>query len=602
MAKKSQLIVIDDSSSIPTPPPGQSMGLVPRDFKRDPYGSLYYAKPFNIQIIDKSERADRANEQKKNNSRLYDIRNKGMWGGKIPSRDQNGKGYSHTEDTEVLTEKGWVRWPDWNHIDMLGTVNPLTHRLEFQEATEWHAKEYRGETYHSTNRRIDFGVTNYHRMYVRKWDEAKRTLSSNYSFQLASELGWYVGLLAAPSGWLGTELVEVEVPGDRRYDGDDFLSLLALITSDGYAGGSENTHILVSFCCFDERYTAVAALASRVGFCEQPSRKGVFNCRSGALAEWVRANCYTGQDLGSTRKCVPSLIKVCSERQIKHFLHWFGDRNKDGTQPCFYSSSKRLIDDLQELLLRIGKRGTICRREPRTAIHEETGKVITGGPSYVMTVAISDKLCIDKKKHIEQDRYNGLVYCATVPNGLLITRRNGSVLTSSNCWGHSPVTAAMAMRAFMNMPYVDLSAYSVACPIKNWRDEGGWNAEAIEWMATNGVADSIHWPQKSMERSNWNDATKENAKLHIFTEWMDLDPDDMWNQLATCLLLGYPVASDFNWWSHSVCSLDYIDENTSDIWNSWGDSWSDAGIGQLKGSKRIPDSAIALIGIKASLT
>jgi hypothetical protein len=62
--------------------------------------------------------------------------------------------------------------------------------------------------------------------------------------------------------------------------------------------------------------------------------------------------------------------------------------------------------------------------------------------------------------------------------------------------------------------------------------------------------------------------------------------------------LGIPVVSDFNWWSHSVCTLDLIDVDPADIqgsirtriWNSWSRSWSDDGEGELKGRKAIPNS------------
>src|SRR5690606_15743895 len=112
------------------------------------------------------------------------------------------------------------------------------HLLEFQRPTEFHAYEYDDEMYYSTNRRLDFGVTRNHRMIVRRWDEAKRTLSDEYTEQRADELGWYVGMMAAPAGHIGTILDQVTVEGDRSYDGNDFIALLALLVADGYAGGS----------------------------------------------------------------------------------------------------------------------------------------------------------------------------------------------------------------------------------------------------------------------------------------------------------------------------------------------------------------------------
>lgn len=163
------------------------------------------------------------------------------------------------------------------------------------------------------------------------------------------------------------------------------------------------------------------------------------------------------------------------------------------------------------------------------------------------------------------------------------------------CWAHSSTSAALIVRALNGEPYADLSAYCVACIIKGYRDQGGWGSESLEFIAEKGIPTSQFWPQQSMSRSNDNPATWENAKLHRFTDWMDLDPRNMKAQLVTCLLLGIPVVSDFNWWSHSVCSIDLVSINPfqTRIWNSWGDSWSDNGTGILQGSKAIPDSAVA---------
>lgn len=170
------------------------------------------------------------------------------------------------------------------------------------------------------------------------------------------------------------------------------------------------------------------------------------------------------------------------------------------------------------------------------------------------------------------------------------------------CWAHSTTSAMILARMVNNQPYADLSAYAIACIIKNFRDEGGWNSESVEFACNRGIPSSATWPQRSMEKANDNPKTWEDAKLHVVTEWMDLDPNQMKEQLITCLLLGMPLASDFNWWSHSVCSTDLvaIEPFQTRIWNSWGDSWSANGMGVLKGSKAIPDNAIALRVIRAS--
>lgn len=166
------------------------------------------------------------------------------------------------------------------------------------------------------------------------------------------------------------------------------------------------------------------------------------------------------------------------------------------------------------------------------------------------------------------------------------------------CWAHSSVSAMLIRRALSNESYVDLSAYAVACKIKGFRDEGGWGSESLEFIAQNGVPSSQFWPQQSMSRANDNPTTWTNAGLHKFTNWRDLDPDKMKAQLVTCILGNYgPVVSDFNWWSHSVCTVDILSLNPfrTLIWNSWGDSWSENGMGELEGNKAIPDAGLVAL-------
>ena len=179
------------------------------------------------------------------------------------------------------------------------------------------------------------------------------------------------------------------------------------------------------------------------------------------------------------------------------------------------------------------------------------------------------------------------------PNGKPIPSRD-QVNGKGYCWAHSSTSAALMIRAIMGEPYADLSAYMVACIIKGYVDEGGWGAESLEFIAANGIPTSEFWPQQSMSRSNDNAAMRANAALHKYTDWRDLDPSRMKAQLVTALLMGLPAVSDFNWWSHSVCTinLESINPFRTRIWNSWGDSWSDNGTGILEGSKAIPDSAL----------
>lgn len=351
--------------------------------------------------------------------------------------DQGREGACHSEDTEVLTHTGWKRWPDCNRSELLGTINPVTHALEFQAPTEWHAFEYDGPMHRIDHSSLDYALTPDHRMMVRRWDERARTLSDGYGFCKISDIGWYSGLMASPSGWVGARIDSLTV-GGTHYSGDDFLALVALVISDGWVGSTDNTRNRVSFCCFrDDRYEMVSDLAKRLRIKEQPGRKGVWCFSNHALAEWFRLNAYQGDVYRSPEKRVPSLVHAVTSEQIALFLKFFGDQHVDDKNGrAFFSSSAALIDDLQILLMKIGSRAGVYKRPPRnTYFGDRIVEARNCAADITLNEWSGDRLSIDRKRQTGTDRYKGPVYCATVPNSTLVTRRNRKVLISGNCVG-----------------------------------------------------------------------------------------------------------------------------------------------------------------------
>lgn len=202
------------------------------------------------------------------------------------------------------------------------------------------------------------------------------------------------------------------------------------------------------------------------------------------------------------------------------------------------------------------------------------------------------------------------------------------------CWAHSGVSAHLLHRAKLNLPYADLSAYMIACIIKNFRDQGGWGAAGLDFQFQKGCATSKTWPQQSTNRANVNDAMyKEAAKYKTTGAFVDLqaavyDRTLSWDQQVTCLLMNNPTIDDYNFWSHSVGGAAIVDgvslfnegiRNESgkiitiqefhtiwdmndpvtagmgkDIWNSWGDGWSRNGVGTLPPNKAVADGCAAI--------
>ena len=548
-------------------------------------------------LIPRSEWQARIEEREAMKARLSDIVDQA----KLPCKDQGQTNYCHVDDTEVLTDRGWTLWSGYNGSDLLGTMNPATGLLEFQQPTRVHAYEHDGPVLYSVNRGVQFGVTMDHRMLVRKWDEAARKLSPNYTYQRAGDLGWYFGLPASTSGHLGVDLRRLRIDGDRDYAGDDFIAMLSLIVSDGYAGGTENTRNWVSFVRFiDKDQAEVRAMAHRTGFHECPSRPNVWiRYNAGALADWIRANCYVSAELGAHNKRVPEIVKQSSSRQIADFLRLYGDKSHTKTLGCeYFSTSKRAADDIQELLLRVGKRGTVYTRKNAEG-HVSTlrdGTTITSRHAlHCVHERSGEKLSIVRKSQLETETYKGIVYCATVPNGTLVTRRNGTMLISGNCWANATTHTLEIARAVQGEPTVILSAASVGSPITNYRNQGGYGPDALEYLDANGAVPESAWPANAIDQRY---ATRENlalGRLYRVAAWIEAAPQSL-DETISLLLLDVPVAVGLGWWSHEVTYYDplWLDgEIAIRARNSWGMAWGDRGYFTLRGRRMLPDDAVA---------
>ena len=167
------------------------------------------------------------------------------------------------------------------------------------------------------------------------------------------------------------------------------------------------------------------------------------------------------------------------------------------------------------------------------------------------------------------------------------------------CWANGPVHCVEILRLSQGQPKVRLSPASVAAPIKNYRNVGGWGEESLEYIVKHGIVPQELWPQDAISRQYQTDrAQKERGKYQV-DEWWDLQPRNF-DQLMTCLLLRIPVSVAYNWWRHLVMAVDPVALDGGfgiRIRNSWGTRWGRNGTAVFRegyGRNRAnPDEALA---------
>lgn len=138
------------------------------------------------------------------------------------------------------------------------------------------------------------------------------------------------------------------------------------------------------------------------------------------------------------------------------------------------------------------------------------------------------------------------------------------------CWCYAVVHAVMIARWTANLPFERLSPYSVAAPIKNFRNVGGWGTQALAYIVQHGVSSEEFWPAEketmnSSQRQAANmaairngrdyfDSSRADAATRKVDEFFDIGDRD-WNAKLSCLARRWPVPCGYSWMGHEMTSI-----------------------------------------------
>lgn len=323
----------------------------------------------------------------------------------------------HDDQTDVLTRAGWKRWADVTMDDEFMTMNPDTHEACYQRPERLVAYDYSGPMHTYEAKGMNYSVTPNHDMlykqrgtgaWVKKQSQKIGTWSNKY---LKKVIDW-----AAP-----------EDPALS----DSWLALLGWFGAEGSINKAVNA-VTISQSEGREDYEKIFKLAEDCGF--RPSRiKNAILISSTKLAQYLNQFGRTQE----TRR-VPSFVREASARQIGVYLDAYaaGDGYKRPSGEIIYTSCEDMANDLQELILKTGVPSVIRKRKLEGVgqwFAREERFITSTRDGFVVTRP--DKATEAKMYNTKQTvtDYEGKVYCATVPNHLLFTRRNGYTMWSGNC-------------------------------------------------------------------------------------------------------------------------------------------------------------------------
>lgn len=375
-------------------------------------------------------------------------------------------------ETEVLTREGWLRFAALKGEERLATVNLPGDSIEYQTPSALLAKPYEGPMLHLSGRRLDILVTPGHRMvtYRKRFDRA----GGRWDFDVPPEITRAKDLtlhhmLKCAATW---PAVESEA-NPFNIDPGEFAEFLGWYVAEGYAarnvwrgrvrrskdhpwrtGLTPRASHVVGVCQrLGAKRDHLGALLRRLPW-RWRSERDKFVTSSKALYEYLEREVGHGAE----NKRVPQWVKDAPPKVIARFVDAaiLGDgwvQQKPGHRPSrtYATVSRRLADDMQELFIKLGRTANIrivpakpWRIEGRSGSNTREQYHVSeckAPRQYLVRRGIKG---VRKSEFIGAWRpYVGMVYCATVPNGTLICRRNGRAFIAGNCRVYARAAAAL---------------------------------------------------------------------------------------------------------------------------------------------------------------
>lgn len=342
----------------------------------------------------------------------------------------------YDDKTEVLTNNGWKLFKDLTPKDDICTLNPSNNVVEFNRPDEIVSFSHHQKLIHIQNRTLDIMVTPDHNMYVESQQDA-RNHRDNFQFVKARNLESQ-SRIKRTGTWISKEQSAFTLDSITvsHYEGrqvmlhktapvnipmDTWAAFMGVWLAEGSASHTGANHQVNIAQTKPAKREKIEELLSKLPFNFQKADSG-FYCYNKQLWSSLSPMGYAPE------KAVPQFIKELSRRQIEIFLEWFalGDATmmKNGFR-IFYTSSKRLADDIQELLLKIGRVGIVKQRKGRGRLWIEDHYADASKPQYEVLERVRKLDSWIDRRDVSTVDYDGVVYCATVKNHIMYVRRNG---------------------------------------------------------------------------------------------------------------------------------------------------------------------------------
>jgi len=352
----------------------------------------------------------------------------------------------YSDDTEVLTKDGWKNFEDLKYSDEVCCLNPETEEIIYHNPTHIVKYPYKGKMMSIKTQNMNFLITPNHRIIYRYVGQQYKNNAGPIHIKQAKEIFGKNFSIPKTGIWQGEETDHFEVPemfvrhhfgryhmgAAQTFKMDDWLRFFGWYIAEGcirYRTG-EPTAVYISQKTDSNNTSEIRKVIQNLNLnayevirkYENKSKTNmtVFQVSNNRLAKYLEQFGKSGD------KYIPKELKNLGTRQLSilfdALIKGDGHIAKKTGSIYYYSKSERLLDDVQEIAMKLGYGATICTYEKGE--RKEKYICFSKHPNAVA-----------RRQSQSWVPYEGFVYCCTVPTGIIMVRRNGKSAFSGNTLG-----------------------------------------------------------------------------------------------------------------------------------------------------------------------
>lgn len=315
-------------------------------------------------------------------------------------------GECYDNQTEVMTSEGWKFFKDTDENTTFLQVSQ--GKSSWTKASRLIKKEYSGEMVSFESQQMSLLVTPNHKMVgVRP--------KSKQDFYFDAD-GKY-----SPAN-LFRKTTDLEYSGVKSPLTDDQIRFIIALSADAKVDRRLNGRIVAHFSFKkDRKISRLKGLLDRLNMSYTEYDKE-------SHAHWEKVGYYTfNVDLeswcevkGLPNDWVTALDPAQRSLFLDEIVYWDGNEVKDRNSVEFSSKLKNEADLVQSIAVLNGCHASIRKRKNEY------------GEWFAVKISFTKKTASFQRVEKKIENYEGIVYCATVPTGQLLVRRNGKVVVCGN--------------------------------------------------------------------------------------------------------------------------------------------------------------------------